>query len=243
MKKIAIYGDSFASFYSGWPKFFSHLMKNEVDVFGESGTSVGYSYLKFLETHENYDQVFFFWTHPTRCWLISVENNFDTLKHHCSFMMSKNVDIIFDIHLQHMNLTSNIKEWVINENKFVNLYETKNLLSIIAMRDSVKLKRPDCFNIECFDFYEVNNNKLTSKKTPGMWRIGLQDMSQFSEKTFLRDDPTKRPNHLTFQQNLEFANNLFKFVNDKNFDIHETFKNPQKYYTMSKTIEESGFIL
>jgi hypothetical protein len=58
-----------------------------------------------------------------------------------------------------------------------------------------------------------------------------------------RDDPKKRPNHLTKTQNKEFAEYLYKHINESDFDIHSTFNSPEKYYTMSKTLEDSGFIV
>jgi len=43
------------------PKYFGELMRCEVTTFGCPSTSVGFSYLKFLETHEQYDLIYFLW--------------------------------------------------------------------------------------------------------------------------------------------------------------------------------------
>jgi hypothetical protein len=242
--KIAIYGDSFASTYQGWPKCFEKLTKGKVDIFARAGTSVGYSYLKFLETHEKYDYVLFFWTQPTRSWLISDFNNNNILEHYCSFIQSDTLDNIFESQqiYEKRPLTNELKNWIINEKENSKEYKLKNLINVISMKDSVKLKRPDSFNIDSFDFSKMKKNKILSEKIPGMWRIQLQDMIQFS-KIRVFEYPHIRPNHLTLIQNVEFSKYLLKFFEDRNFDIHETFRDPKKYYSMSKTVEESGFIL
>jgi hypothetical protein len=277
MTKIALYGDSFASDYEGWPSHFEKLMKSDVTIFSKPGTSVGYSYLKFLETHDQYDIVYFFWTHSDRNWLISSTNDSNncTLQHNASFipLSSKDPDshthgvnkdyIVVDSKNSHEEI---LYDWIQTENHCSDLYPNKNLLSVLSMRDSVKYRRPDSFTIETFDFYVPNKSKITSEsyilkfydfiKTykndnkistasnciPGMWRIELQDMIQYSSK-WLNDISYIRRNHLTETQNKEFARYLFASFKNKEIDIHKTFKYPNKYYTMSKNIEESGFIL
>lgn len=253
MTKIAVYGDSFAADYEGWPKYFGELMKCEVETFGYYSTSIGYSYLKFLETHEKYDHVIFLWTDYLRTWLVSIPDEDQyTLKHNVCFSPSWGDQIPSpDVNMQYAAMPnqniSNIDKkllfaWIKTENFWSEKFKNKNLLSIIAMRDSVKHRRPDCFNIEVFDCFITNKNKLTKDVSTGMWRIPLQDMMQYS-KEWLNEEPGKRTNHLTETQNKEFSQYLFESYQNKDFDIHKTFENPKKYYTMSKTLEESGFAL
>jgi hypothetical protein len=249
LTKIAIYGDSFAADYEGWPKYFSELMGHEVTTFGKKGSSVGYSYLKFLETHEKYDMVYFLWTSFDREWLISPDEEEYELKHYCSFQPSKDLETIFKSTRYNPNMPSpagrikwhpkqDIEKWIINEHNNFKFFPCKNLINVLAMKDSVKLKRPDCKNIETINYVQIQN-KID---IPGMIRIELQDMMQFSKGQWLDEIPRKRLNHLTAIQNEEFSSHLYSsFLNDT--DIHKTFKNPKKYYTMSKTLEESGFEL
>lgn len=257
MTKIAIYGDSFAADYEGWPEYFGELMGCEVTTFGKFGTSVGYSYLKFLETHEKYDIVYFLWTSFEREWLISPDEFDYELKHYCSFQPNfGNLKTIFEhttynpnmptpwtgygpnkVNQKNWNSKEDIAKWIINEYDNSKLFPGKNLINVLAMRDSVKFKRPDCKNIETLDWFIKPSNIIT----PGMMRIELQDMMQFS-KEWLNEITGKRFNHLTPIQNKEFSSHLYSsFLNDT--DIHETFKNPKKYYTMSQSLEESGFEL
>lgn len=259
MTKIAIYGDSFATDYEGWPKYFGELMKCEVKTFAYYSTSIGYSYLKFLETHEEYDIVYFFWTDTLRTWLISTSGgvmsdskNRTTLRHHICFSPSwakenpsPDVDTKYT-GMPNRNIPDIDKKlifgWIKTENYWSEKFKDKNVLSTIAMRDSVKHRRPDCFNVEAFDYYKTNKNKITSEITPGMWRIPIQDMMQYSNE-WLSEDPNseRRFNHLSKTQNKEFAQYLFESYQNKNFDIHKTFENPKKYYTLSRCREESGF--
>lgn len=243
MTKIAIYGDSFAADYEGWPKYFGELMKAKVTTFGKIGTSAGYSYLKFLETHEKYDIVYFLWTSFDREWLISPNEFNYELTYYCSFQPQLKVfevkdytpNILKPSGRVNWNSKEDIKKWIINEYNNSKLFPCKNLINVLAMKDSVKLRRPDCKNIETVDFHI--RNKV---ETPGMMRIELQDMMKFSKDRWLNEIPGKRLNHLTPIQNKEFSSHLYSsFLNDT--DIHKTFKDPQKYYTMSKTLEESGF--
>ena len=253
MTKIAIYGDSFAADYEGWPKYFGALMKCEVKTFGYYSTSIGYSYLKFLETHDEYDHVIFVWTDYLRTWLISTSNKDEnTLKHHICFCPSESKENPVGTKYSGMpdkNISDIGKKllsaWVETENHWSNTFKNKNLLSTIAMRDSVKYRRPDCFNIEAFDHFRIHKNRITEEVTSGMWRVPLQDMMQYSTNRWLSEDPKseRRFNHLSKTQNMEFARYLFESYQNKNFDIHKTFKNPKKYYTMSQSFEESGFVL
>jgi len=258
LTKIAIYGDSFAADYEGWPKYFGELMRCEVTTFGCPSTSVGFSYLKFLETHEQYDLIYFLWTSHNRNYLISNKKNKTILQHHLCFIPSTetmssvgnseqkiNAAGIYFNDIKELNTDKLLLSWIKDENQYSEKYPNKNLLNIIAMRDSVKLKRPESVNIECFDFFKMDKNKITSKVIPGMYRIELRDMMQFSKTWIFANDKEhkKRFNHLTKIQNQEFAKYLLESFETKNFDIHKTFEKPEKYYTISKTLEESGFVL
>jgi hypothetical protein len=260
MTKIAIYGDSFAADYEGWPKYFGELMKCDVKTFGYYSTSIGYSYFKFLETHEEYDHVIFLWTDIKRVWLVSTPDKDESiLQHHICFSPSEPKENslgkeYYPLNAEYLGMPNqNISDinkkllstWIKTENHWSNTFRNKNLLSIIAMRDSVKHRRPDCFNIQSFDYFKTNKNKLTEKVTPGMWRITLFDMMQYSDKlSNVSEDPKskKKFNHLTETQNKEFAQYLFESHQNKDFDIHKTFDYPPKYYTMSKSLEEAAFI-
>lgn len=246
--KIAIYGDSFGREFDGWPKYFSHLIKEKsIEIFAASSTSPDFSYLRFLETHEKYDRIIFLWSSYKRHSLVSENENTLKINHHTSISSDWSLENCFETHRLMFNqkhlrnyfnpMDENLKKWMAYTHTFMNLYPHNNVLLNIAMRDSVKLKRPDSINIECFNY----------RKTKGIFNVTLVDMMQLSKTLYgecglIAEDHNVRKNHLTDIQNVEFAKYLHVHFNNKDFDIHKTFKNPKKYYTMSKTLEESGFI-
>jgi len=271
MTKIAIYGDSFASTLEGWPNYLKSLYKNSrVDVFALAGSSANFSYMRFLETHEKYDLIIFLWTHHDRNCLISrnykkrryeihgfvhgfyiptsddkIDN--EEFKNHLKDNIKRNLDF-------NKNVKDNIKEynkkednWIVNETFYAIKYESKNFLENIAMRDSVKLKRPDSINIECFDNPDYPNLKFF-KHEYGIGNIAITDRSQYDHElggldlVEYKEVIGMRFNHMTMQQNKEFAEYLYRHINGE-LDVHNTFVKPKKYYTMSKTLEESGFLV
>lgn len=249
MTKIGIYGDSFGANSSGWPSFLQNFYKgSEIDNFARKGSSANFSYMRFLETHKKYDIVIFLWTSISRNSLIV--RDFQNKKYNIGgFAISdygeRDIrysiadDLIYNEKLKFEvpEFAKTDQKWVQFESFFAKKYPTKNFLENIAMRDSVRSRRPDSVNIECYFDWTLDRC--------GMGVISAYDWLQFSnndQKDYC-DDPEKRPNHLTLKQNEEFANYLYKHMEDKSFDIHSTFKNPGQHYTMSKTLEESGFIL
>lgn len=257
MTSVAIYGDSFGSTYeNAWPQYLELILnkKNKTNfkftTYAVSGSSCEYSYAKFLDTHENHDIVIFLWSGAFRSSLISKEQSGKYKCHSCfhfqndikrcyeiSNFLNRNYSYGFD------DLNSNIKDWIKHEHKFIQKYPTKNFLFNQAMRDSVKSRRPDSVNIECFDEF---NDKC------GVINIWWEDYRQFeydvqtrgltSEGLKYEENFHIRTNHLTKIQNIEFAKYLYMHMKKENFDIHDTFSEPKKYYTMSKNLETSGFI-
>jgi len=69
MLKLGVFGDSFAQCsvtYSGWPDDLSKMINLPIDNFGRAGTSLWYSYKKFLENFKNYSHIVFTYTNPHR---------------------------------------------------------------------------------------------------------------------------------------------------------------------------------
>jgi uncharacterized LabA/DUF88 family protein len=257
LTKIAIYGDSFAADYNGWPKTLQKLLNVDVVTFGVDGTSIDYSYLKFLETHEKYDVIIFLWSNSLRTSLVSTSSthNYSTLKHYTSVFLNLNDLESVEYH-QKLNklypnefqkLNKEVLFWIKSQKITSDNFMHTNLLSQLSMRDSVKLKRPESINIECFDLPKVNKTTLNYKNIiPGLYRVQAKDMCQFTDIVStdrVEEDVNIRLNHLTKIQNQELAQYISYALNDKDFDIHKTFEKPEKHYTMSKTLEESGFLI
>lgn len=81
--RIAIYGDSFAvsklELSSSWYSLLGKKLNSQVDSYGENGSSVYYSYKKFMESHIHYDRVIFLVTEPSRYYSHVKLTNGDTL--------------------------------------------------------------------------------------------------------------------------------------------------------------------
>lgn len=269
MTKIAVYGDSFASQKIGWPNYLESLYKNsKIDTFGFGGTSTNFSYMRFLKTHEKYDLVIFLWTSLTRNALITrnpdtekyeihgifnsppnspIENLKDDVREKLKQNLRYN-NLIFDDIPEFVNID---EKWILHESVYSTIYKSKTFLENLAMRDSVKLRRPDSINIECFENLENFSYGMSNICFSDFYRVLRLEYKnkEYGELNYPQlfdlpydDDWEKRPNHLSFKQNEEFAGYLYKHIKNKWFDIHSTFQKPEKFYTMSKSIEEGGFL-
>lgn len=251
--KIAIYGDSFAADYSGWPFYLKNLSKCPVDSYGMNGSSVEFSYMKFLETHKKYDIIIFLWTATNRNSLIIEENNKFKCKSTVFISGNGEFDVLKDvigcnIKNKCVEYSKKYNDWIVNEYNMLKKFSTKNKIYHQSIRDSVKYKRPDVIQIECFSGLVYN---YAYNKTYGIQNIINFQFSKFNLDAYyidntgknIREDKNKINNHLSIIQNLEFAKYVNKSILDRNFDIHETFAQPEKYYTMVDSIEESGYII
>ena len=258
--KLAIYGDSFGCHLDGWPSRIGKFLKCEVDTYAEGGTSIDYSYYNFIKTHEGYDKVIFLWTNSIRTSLILSKNHDDFVHvaeyhaHHdkkynrnfnnLRFKKGPNGDgkeLSKGCVWQQLPNINTEKYYLSEQTLTKTTYPMfHNTLKHKAMKDSVMLHRPDCVNINCF------TQKLNEKEIFGIHQIQLIDFKNlYGDNASIikyNDDPIIRPNHLTRSQNNEFAKYAVKHITDKGFDIHDTFANPKKYYTMSVNKTDAGFV-
>lgn len=247
MTKIAVYGDSFAYDTDGWPTHFAKFLKGEVTNFALCGSSAEFSYVNFLKSHEKFDIVIFLWTDIERIGLTDLSNKNTKLTLKTTIQTCNKIEDMIDFHQtcktrfpdDFSNLDNNVLNWMKSEQQNTANFPHKNFLYHCSMKDSVKLKRPDAINVECFGMPKVSG---FNHEHVGIFEIQEADMKQFSSK-WIDEDYRVRKNHLNNKQNIQFAAYLCKALKNKNFNIHDTFKNPKKFYTMSKTLEESGFIL
>lgn len=258
--KIAVYGDSFGSDIGGWPKYLAkYLNADEIHIYAEGGTSIDYSYLNFIKTHENYDIVIFIWTNECRTSLI-IQDKKDEYKHigeYHSFHSTKYNRSFNAKHSEnlHSSATSLNKDWTYQQgynalmSKFVD-YEHRlfkesfpaftHILKQEAMKDSVQFRRHDCVNIKAFpDMFDKSTVGMSCIQEADLKHVLNDDNVDYSK---FRDNPGIRLNHLTGKQNKQFAKYLVKQIKDPSFDIHDTMKDPARYYTMSEDFETSGFI-
>jgi len=259
--KLAIYGDSFGCRLNGWPSRLGNLLKCEVHTYAEGGTSIDYSYFNFIKSHEKYDKIIFLWTNSIRNSLI-LSNNHENFVHVAEY--HGHHDKKYNRKYNNLRFEKGpsddgrflTKDWVWQQPENINIEKyylseqtlTKttyplfhNTLKHKAMKDSVMLHRPDCVHINAF------TQKLNKKEIFGIHQIQLADFKNlYGEDAKIieyNEDPDIRLNHLTDIQNNEFAKYAVKHITDKRFDIHTTFADPKKYYTMSSNKKDAGFLL
>jgi hypothetical protein len=257
--KIAVYGDSFGDNIDGWPKRIAKKYNADIHIYAEGGTSIDYSYLNFINTHEKYDMVFFIWTNECRTSLI-IQDKKDEYKHIGEYHSFHNVKYnrSFNVNrgrVAHASPGRLNKDWVYQQgyntlmSKFVD-YEHRlvkeslpaftHTLKQEAMKDSVKFRRPDCVIIKAFpDMFDKSSVGMSSIQEADLKHVLKDDNVNYADFT---DDQKIRKNHLSDTQNKQFAKYLFKHIEDSNFDIHDTMKDPTRYYTMSKDFASSGFV-
>lgn len=251
--RIGVYGDSFAQdYHNGWPFFLSNLFKCKVDTYGWAGTSAEYSYMNFLNTNENYDIIIFLWTSINRTSLIVQKNDKYEIKANCFTNIADKRNILKNVIKHSFTLNtptkyeiSEMNNWIKFEYDMLKKFELKNKIYHQSMRDSVKFARPDAINIECFSgkVYDYGFNNVYGMQNIVETQIKLLNLNVDNDGITFEENPEKIKNHLSIKKNLEFAKYIQKTIEDKNFDIHQTFTNPEKYYTMVTSIEESGYII
>ncbi len=238
--KLAIYGDSFGHDINFWPKYLSEILNVDMKSYALKATSIEYSYLTFKETQADYDLVVFLVTNYNRTSITSYDWIKEKFDHHACIIFNGNFDRDFrylKLHKEqtpHLNFDENnhiLDKIIKNEHTKYKFYTGGYKLAQDAMIDSVKFTRPDAFIVDCF-----GNN--------GIWNIELADYKQFSNKTFTAEleIANARPNHLTIQQNKEFASYIAKHIQGK-ININETLNIDiiDKFYSLSKSKHEAGF--
>jgi len=254
--KIGIYGDSFATYYqNGWPEIIQEKFNATIDMFSMGNSSIEWSYNNFLATHESYDMIIFVMSHWHRTSLIDRKDDTHLLHHETSVRLNHSLSQNIDYHKrktnqkfnelnpvkEHYNLFPPLTKAHIKYQKYTLelLQEFPNMLHLYhdAIRNSVKYIRPDAHVIEGFGNHANNY--------AGMVNITNDEIEKLQPKGSMQEDNFDiRINHMTFTQNREFANYLYKHINSKTFDIHNTLQRykTSKYYTLSETLEESGLV-
>jgi|TARA_B110000503_G_scaffold91758_1_gene138487 hypothetical protein len=238
--KLAIYGDSYGanSDEGTWPRLLHNsLGVSQFDNYCLDGSSTEYSYLRFLETYNSYDMIIFIWTSPNRSSVVTDDNGI--FKHHAIIHPTFDIKDIINFHNEYLKkypkYFSPMESRLLNHIKHESImaksvYNNRHSIYFKAMRDSVKYHFPNVINLEAFG-------------NASIYRITHADAYLQGITGYLfEEDTSVRKNHLTYKQNSEVANYLFQHIKDKKIDIAETFKDPLKYYTMSKNIKESGFL-
>lgn len=217
--RMGIYGDSFAYCTEAnagitWYNMLQYFISNStVKSYGERGTSVFYSYKKFLETHHEFDKIIFLVTNSDRYTKL-VEYVNGTHQYFPHINMVENVlHNDTDLTTIDKKIINDLKGWFLSTDTEYNLVMTE-----LMIRDMEKIHNDiiffPCFPVSLTDTRkkiiglsnEVTLFNLCNRQT---YLLGKPDLSSMSES------PKYMSCHLTEEFNL-FVAKLFanKIINN-----------------------------
>lgn len=233
--KIAVYGDSFAEYnpqgkFPGWPERLAEKMNAEVSIFGKAGTSVLFSYRKFLENYKDYDLNIVLITDPFR-YPKAIELsgnkevyavNYANIENHRKNYAQSQLD---------HKILDNLEGWFISMDE--TLYQ---LFAELATKDMASMRNNTIF-YPCFtcswgpDFYKTlglrPDRDLFSIRDNVFKRIGVEP-NNFTENNLVIS------NHFSPELNESFANFLLTKINTNEWDFDMLFNteltHPASYY-------------
>lgn len=235
--KLAIYGDSFAvdTYYTSWTRILVEKLQPAVyRNFACLGSSIDYSYHHFLKNHKDYDINIFIITDDSRSSLwydeepivgLNDPNNVILLNkekyNNLSIGEKKAIEKVYRTELRKRSFFPNMYCHYAN-----------------AMIDSMKYHNP---KVHLINAMFVNYSNLKHRNCMAKLQIldyEYHKISKFKlKKTYEKE--ADRANHISRQQNIEVADYMIQHIQGK-IDIHDTFAVPEKYYTVSKTLESAG---
>lgn len=227
--KIAVFGDSFGDDYTIWPNPYTGVGPSwvdylrdqniEIDNYACGGTSLFYSYQRFISTYTKYDKIIFMVTHPGR---ITVPSGTQTEDYFNAAQVEKELESCFDF--QRKTKLNAIRDYFI----YVKNDEFDNLIHQLLIEDILK-KHNSVLMIPCF-----TSNDIDSK-------LPLIKISEF-EAAFWNFTDTILPNtdtvydarkcHMCEENNLMLGKEIFNWVTTGNFILDPTkFMKPGKEFT------------
>lgn len=229
---IGIFGDSFAHEFNnkiapGWPTHLSRLYNEEFENHSWYGTSLSYSYRKYLETDvSKYSKLIFICTEPGRQHFIDT-NGKELLYNNQTWKTSYDLNHHPEMQQKfNINEDDAINKQVLKAAELVNVWfpETHNFFEEAIKRD-VSRTHPNSLVMNIMDL-----SKITNLDVKGNLMIDYKESEELG-----------RTCHLSKQQNVELAGYMKRYF-DRGFDIHNTLKNAEQYYTTAKTLEEAGLL-
>lgn len=218
--KIGIFGDSYAARHKHGTglAWFEHLQKNhnlDVTCFGQPGSSLYYSYTKFIKHHIDFDKVVFLVTGPGRLTLPippEYDQQNDALRHVTNYDSFK---FTVDANFKYDNYLNRISE-------ALKLYYTylmdvdRDLLYHQLLIKEIQQVRPDGLFIPCF-----NNLGFPSKKT--LFDIHYIDIKHYNLTESEAVHRDIRHCHMNYENNTIFSNLIKRWIDTGEFDLDQNF--------------------
>lgn len=233
---IGIFGDSYALDYpNSWISCLSTNINKEFTNYSVGGSSFDYSYHQFRKYNHLHNMIIFVVTSTSRGSIFTTKNN--RILHLAFYQNSSIAD------LKSMNNDEDVpstfskpaETWNKRLIKTIkgeinkSVYYDSNIMYHTAYLDSIKYLRPDAHIIFAFDFPTLHYGS--------MFNISKIDYNNLN----LPEDEDFRPCHMSYQQNIEFANYMQQHI-ETDFDIHSTMIKPERFYTASKNKEDANWI-
>lgn len=248
--KLAVFGDSFADINDDyksdnyWPNIVSNKLNTSKYVcYGHGGTSIDWSYMNFMNNHENFDKIIFVVTSDARFSLIDFNEESRKYNHILSLLSHRNFDDNLEWNMT-TSIAKNLNEIRLLENELIKfkLIDKPHKLSHDAMIHSIRYLRDDAIIIYAFPGSrfeygsKLNSPCMFNIQKADFYNLGLNDPENWYKLE------TNRYCHFTKEQNEKFAEYIIKQMNDNDFDIHDTLEleSIHKFYPISYTFEQAG---
>ena len=208
---LGIFGDSYAvhsNFFGGWPCDLSKLLNCEFDSHAENGTSIWYSYKKFLQHYKKYSTIVFVYSNPHR---------WHTLPDYLTnFQWVISEDILSTVDLP---IPSDAKQELIDLIKFHRLIfdeELNNFLyqkvfddvNLICRENNIKLINLHPFISNAQDV-KINLNKAHGSSIIGIYNVSAKEYDLFRIVPYITkliENGDMRACHLSVDNNKVLAN-------------------------------------
>ena len=226
--KIAIFGDSFGDDNRLWPVPYSgvgpswidYLRNQNIDIdnYSQGGSSLFYSYQKFISNYQKYDKIIFLITQQGR---ISVPMD-GTVKDFNSSGMER-----------HLKLCDNAgKKIILNAIndyfKYVKNYTFDEIVHKLLIEDISK-KHNDMLMIPCFLYSGIDHQLPLIAITK--FEADFWNMEEIIPQTDLTKQDARKA-HMCEENNLMLGQQIYDWVKTGNYKlVRKNFKTPTKEFT------------
>jgi len=211
--KVGLFGDSFAHLdKSKNGKSYIEYVNEHSGIhlipFGVSGSSMYYSYVKFLENHKDFDKIIYIATHSGRLW---IKNATDEKSEHVFNLVSAESVLKNFIDLNEYN--KKILKSVVDYYTYIHNAEEHDIYHDF-MKKSILEKRNDTLLIDGFNFTGVTTKNLSLMDVA---RLDFIEKDRYIFGNF--DYIDMRPNHLNEYNTVVFANKIINWILYDNFEF------------------------
>lgn len=236
--KIGVFGDSFAEIESKKhtsiiDESWITILKNEgynVTCFGKAGSSIWYSYEKFLYNHGHFDVNIFVYSHHNRIHsLPEYLTGFNSLRCVDDIYRDTRYKNLQDY--QHEELKAILNSYIFTQNNTLDRFVANQVFSEvnkISMEHGSRI-------INILPFVQSNDNMIDLSLRKGPCLMGLHEITKREESKFKITPKTTdtRSCHLTFENNMALTKLLKPLMSDNNMDVVELIDRPEFTYDIS----------